>query len=117
MAKELLHTTWIFAEKSQLLVVERKVHSKADQYRLLVPFRAFLGLRFNVSNDTLPIHVQRLPQGQIQVMAAENAQGTWKSSQDSWLVLVGRGILLLTISPKEDKSRRNARTISTAKAL
>ena len=66
VTKELLHATWIFAEKTQLLVVERKVHSKADRYRLLVPFRAFLGSRFNVSTDTLAIHVQRLPQVQIQ---------------------------------------------------
>ena len=94
VTKELLHATWIFAEKSQLLIVERKFHSKADRYRLLVPFRAFLGSRFNVSSDTLAIHVQRLPDVQIQVMAAENAQGTWKGSQDSLLsrVWTKRGV-------------------------
>ena len=31
VTKELLHATWIFAEKSPLLVLERKVHSKADR--------------------------------------------------------------------------------------
>lgn len=67
VTKEFLHATWIFAEKSQLLVVERKVHSKADRYRLLVPFRAFLGSRFNVSTDTLAIHVQRLPEVQMRI--------------------------------------------------
>lgn len=97
--------TWIFAEKSQLLVVERKVHSKADRYRLLVPFRAFLGSRFNVSTDTLAIHVQRLPEVQIQVMAAaDNAQGTWKSTQDLLLSYVERGILPLTIKFRPEKT-------------
>ena len=104
VTKEFLHATWIFAEKSQLLVVERKVHSKADRYRLLVPFRAFLGLRFNVSTDTLAIHVQRLPEVQIQVMAADDAQGTWKSTQDSFLSSVERGILLLTIKFRPEKT-------------
>ena len=50
VTKEFLHAEWIFAEKSQLLVVERKVHSKADRYRLLFPFRALLGSRFNIFN-------------------------------------------------------------------
>ena len=100
VTKELLHATWIFAEKTQLLVVERKVHSKADRYRLLVPFRAFLGLRFNVSTDTLAIHVQRLPQ----IMAADDAQGTWKSTQDSLLCSVKREILPLTIKFRPEKT-------------
>ena len=104
VTKEFLHATWIFAEKSQLLVVERKVHSKADRYRLLVPFRAFLGLRFNVSTDTLAIHVQRLPEVQIQVMAADDAQATWKSTQDSLLSSVERGILPLTIKFRPEKT-------------
>ena len=104
VTKEFLHATWIFAEKSQLLVIERKVHSKADRYRLLVPFRAFLGSRFNISTDTLAIHVQRLPEVQIQVMAADNAQGTWKSTQDSLLSSVERGILPLTIKFRPEKT-------------
>lgn len=105
VTKELLHATWIFVEKLQLLVVERKVHSKADRYRLLVPFRAFLGSRFNVSTDTLAIHVQRLPEVQIQVMAAaDNAQGTWKSTQDFLLSSVERGILPLTIKFRPEKT-------------
>ena len=105
VTKELLHATWIFAEKSQLLVVERKVHSNADRYGLLVPFRAFLGSRFNVSTDTLAIHVQRLPEVQIQVMAAaDNAQGTWKSTQDFLLSSVERGILPLTIKFRPEKT-------------
>lgn len=101
----MLRATWIFAEKSQLLVVERKVHSKADRYGLLVPFRAFLGSRFNVSTDTLAIHVQRLPEVQIQVMAAaDNAQGTWKSTQYLLLSYVERGILPLTIKFRPEKT-------------
>lgn len=95
---------WIFSEKSQLLVVERKVHSKADRHRLLVPFRAFLGSRFNVLIDTLTIHVQRLPEVQLQVMAANNAQGTWKSTQDSLLSSVERGVLPLTIKFHREKT-------------
>ena len=104
VTKELLYATWIFAEKSQLLVVERQVHSKADRYRLLVPFRAFLGSRFNISTDTLAIHVQRLPDVQIQVMVADNAQGTWKCTQDSLLSSVERRILPLTIKSRPEKT-------------
>ncbi|XP_015775031.1 PREDICTED: uncharacterized protein LOC107353220 isoform X1 [Acropora digitifera] len=104
VTKELLYATWIFAEKSQLLVVERQVHSKADRYRLLVPFRAFLGSRFNISTDTLAIHVQRLRDVQIQVVAADSAQGTWKCTQDSLLSSVERGILSLTIKFRPEKT-------------
>ena len=104
VTKEFLNATWIFAEKSQLLVVERQVHSKADRYRLLVPFRAFHGSRFNISTDTLAIHVQRLPDVQIQVMVADNAQGTWKCTQDSLLSSVERGILPLPIKFRPEKT-------------
>ena len=63
-----------------------------------------IGSRFNVSTDTLAIHVQCLPEVQIQVMAADNAQGTRKSTQDSLLSSVERGILPLTIKFRPEKT-------------
>ena len=76
--------------------------SSSSSYRLLVQFRAFLGSKFNVSIDTLTIHVQRLPL--IQVMGTDNAQGAWKSTQDSLLSPVERGILPLTIKFRPERT-------------
>ena len=54
--------------------------------------------------------MQRLPL--IQVMVADNAQGTWKSTQDSLLSPVERGIFPLTISFVE--MRNNISTATKA---
>ena len=55
--------------------------------------------------DFLPIdHVQRLPDVQIQVMAADNAQGTWNCTKDTLLSSVERGILPLTIKFRSEKT-------------
>ena len=51
------------------------------------------------------MHVQRLPEVQIQVMAVENTQGTWKSSQVSLLRPVERGILPLTMKFRPEKTK------------
>ena len=45
VTKEVLHATWMFAERSQVVVIDRKLHSRSDSYRLVIPFRAFLGAR------------------------------------------------------------------------
>ena len=48
--------------------------------------------------------MQHLPEIQIQVMAANNAQGMWKSTQDSLLCSVERGILPLKIKFHPEKT-------------
>ena len=48
--------------------------------------------------------MQRLRDVQIQVVAADSAQGTWKCTQDSLLSSVERGILSLTIKFRPEKT-------------
>ena len=55
VTKEVLHATWMFAERSQVVVIDRKLHSRSDRYRLVIPFRAFLGARFNAATETLEV--------------------------------------------------------------
>ena len=43
---EVLHATWMFAERSQVFVTDRKLYSRFDRCRLVILFRAFLGARF-----------------------------------------------------------------------
>ena len=41
VTKEVLHAKWLFAESgSQVVIIERKFHSRSDRYRLMIPFRA-----------------------------------------------------------------------------
>ena len=39
VTKEVLHATWMFAKRSQVVIIERKFHSRSDRYRLMIPFR------------------------------------------------------------------------------
>ena len=78
VTKELLHATWLFADRSQVLVIERKLSPTDDRYRLLVPFKAFLGARFNASTDTLAVHLESIPEVKLQ-MAERVSPNTWKS--------------------------------------
>ena len=48
--------------------------------------------------------MQRLPEVKIQVMAADNAQGTWKTAEVSLLSSIERGILPLTIKFRPEKT-------------
>ena len=105
VTKELLYATWMFADRSQVLVIERKLHPTADRYRLLVPFRAFLGARFNASTDTLAVHVKCIPAVQLQITGAKDSLNAWKTPQD--FSLPGsdeQKVLPLTITFHPDKT-------------
>ncbi len=107
VSKDIFHATWMFSDKSQTLVVERRYLS-TDRYRLIVPFRAILGLRFNVATDTIAAHVKRLPQLQAQVLQKDGAQSTWKTLEDYCSLSsrkTGREILSLTVQFLPDKNR------------
>ena len=100
VSKEIFHATWLFSEKSQMLVVERRQHHTADRYRLLVPFQAIAGLRFNSSTDTIAAHVKRLPELQAQVLPRDGEQGTWTTHEDYTSLssrASGREMLSLTL--------------------
>ena len=40
VTKEVLQARWMFAERSQVVIIERKLHSRFDRYRLMILFRA-----------------------------------------------------------------------------
>ncbi|XP_044165828.1 uncharacterized protein LOC122949837 [Acropora millepora] len=82
VTKEVLHATWMFAERSQVVVIERKLHSRSDRYRLVIPFRAFLGARFNAATETLAVHVEHIPEVQLQMMVVQDSPSTWNTQQD-----------------------------------
>lgn len=130
VSKEIFHATWMFSEKSQTLVAERRCPSTVDRYRLFVPFRAILGLRFNTSTDTIAAHVKRLPELQAQVLhkgQKDGHQSTWRTHEDYSSLssrTMGREILSLTLQFVVDKTsglsemkRQFERQPNLAKAL
>lgn len=107
VSKEIFHATWMFNEKSQTLVVERRYMypTTVDRYRLLVPFRAILGLRFNISTDTIAAHLKRLSGLQAQVIQKD--QSTWETHEDYSSLSsrkTGREIVSLTLQFLPDKT-------------
>ena len=82
VTKEVLHATWMFAERSQVVVFDRKLHSRSDRYTLMIPFRAFLGARFNAATETLAVHVEHIPEVQLQMMVVQDSLSTWNTQQD-----------------------------------
>ena len=73
---EVLHATWMFAERSQVFVPDRKLYSRFDRCRLVIPFRAFLGARFNAATETLAVHVEHIPEVQQQMMVVQDSPST-----------------------------------------
>ena len=106
VTKEVLHATWMFAERSQVVVIDRKLHSRSDRYRLLIPFRAFLGARFNAATETLAVHVEHIPEVQLQMMVAQDSPSTWNTQQDCSLFDPAdeRKILSLPLKFQPDKT-------------
>ena len=106
VTKEVLHATWMFAERSQVVVIDRKLHSRSDRYRLVIPFRAFLGARFNAATETLAVHVEHIPEVQLQMMVVQDSPSTWNTQQDCSLFDPAdeRKILPLTLKFQPDKT-------------
>ena len=106
VTKEVLHATWLLAERSQVVIIERKLHSRSDRYRLMIPFRAFLGARFNAATETLAIRVEYIPEVQLQMMVEQDSPSTWGTQQDCSLFDPAdeRKILPLTLKFQPDKS-------------
>ena len=73
---EVLHATWMFAERSQVFVTDRKLYSRFDRCRLVILFRAFLGARFNAATETLAVHVEHIPEVQQQMMVVQDSPST-----------------------------------------
>ena len=82
VTKEVLHATWMFAERSQVVIIERKLHSRSERYRLMIPLRAILGARFNAATETLAVHVEHIPEVQLQTMVVKDSSSTWHTQQD-----------------------------------
>jgi len=101
VSKEIFHAMWMFSDKSQTLVVERRRHAAADGVRILVPFRAILGLRFNSATDTLAAHVNR-PHVQVQHFEKGQTGGsTWRDVEDH--LSTGRPVIPLSLQFLPDK--------------
>ena len=96
----------MFAERSQVVVIDRKLHSRSDRYRLVIPFRAFLGARFNAATETLAVHVEHIPEAQLQMMVVQDSPSTWNTQQDCSLFDPAdeRKMLPLTLKFQPDKT-------------
>ncbi|KAK2552168.1 hypothetical protein P5673_026674 [Acropora cervicornis] len=75
-----------------------------EEYALLE--LAFLGARFNAATETLAVHVEHIPEVQLQMMVVQDSPSTWNTQQDCSLFDPAdeRKILPLTLKFQPDKT-------------